>query len=321
MQSAQNRTMGGYFQLQLANGNEYYPDLVRLNTARNAFGYILETRKYTKVYLPFFTCEVMLEPLFRLNIPYQFYRINKQLEPILDFEIGATECLLYNNYFGLKQNAVERLSHTVRNLIVDNAQAFYSEPLTGIDTFYSCRKFFGVPDGAYLQIDTEKYLELESDISVNRFSHLVKSIDQGIEDSYTDFIQNENGLIGNEIKSMSVLTKAILSNIDYSTCKDKRIENFNFLHENLSSVNELEIDFPLAAPAMLYPFLVSKTGIKEKLIDKKIFVPTYWPNIFKWTTNDMLEYQLAKNVIYLPVDHRYNLHQMSYMLNILEELI
>jgi hypothetical protein len=320
-QKSQTKSMGGYFQLHLANGEEYYPDLIKLNTSRNALQYILEVKKYTKVYIPYFTCEVLLEPMVKLNIPYQFYHIDEQLEPIFDFEVGPTECVVYNNYFGLKQDAVKKLSDTVPHLIIDNAQAFFSEPVPKIDTFYSCRKFFGVPDGAYLQINSDERLSPENDTSIHRFSHLITSIDHSVEHGYADFMENELGFIGNEIKSMSSLTQAVLANVDYQACKNKRIENFNFLHEKLSSINELGMELPTSTPAMLYPLLISKADVKAKLIEKKIFVPTYWPNVFRWTTQDTLEYKLAKNVIYLPMDHRYDLKNMAYMLDVLTKII
>lgn len=321
METQTTKIIGGYFQLALERGKEYYPDLIKLNTSRNALEYILIIKGYTKVYIPYFTCEVMLEPIVRLNIPYQFYHINKELDPVLDFEIGPTECLLYTNYFGLKQDTVKLLRENVRNLIVDNAQAFFSRPLQGIDTFYSCRKFFGVPDGAYLQIDTDERLVLEKDNSTGRLAHLTGSIDYGIEHSYTDFLENEAKLKDNNIKSMSSLTQALLSNINYQEAKYKRNENFKFLNDKLFLANELNIDIPEGLPAMAYPMLVSKKGVKAKLIEKKIFVPTFWPNVLKWTTDDMLEHKFVKRMIYLPVDQRYNLDDMAYMVDVLKKII
>lgn len=321
METQMARTIGGYFQLSLGQGREYYPDLIKLNTSRNALEYILLIKGYTKVYLPYFTCEVMLEPLIRLNIEYQFYNINNELEPIFNFEVGATECLLYTNYFGLKQKTVKRLKENIKNLIIDNAQAFFSKPLKGIDTFYSCRKFFGVPDGAYLQIDKDERLLLEIDSSSDRFGHLIGSIDYGIEHNYADFLKNEEKLNHNNIKSMSLLTQALLRNINYNECKNQRIKNFAFLNDKLFLANELTIAFQEDMPAMVYPLLISKEGIKTKLIEEKIFVPTYWPNVFEWATEDTFEYKLAKNTICLPVDQRYNLNDMAYMVDFIKKII
>lgn len=321
MERPATRTIGGYFQLAIAQGKEYYPDLIRLNTSRNALEYILIVKGYTKVYFPYFTCEVLLEPLKRLNIPYQFYQLNKQLEPVLDFEPGPTECLLYTNYFGLKQEALKRLKAVTGNLIIDNAQAFFCRPLTDTATFYSCRKFFGVPDGAYLQLDTDDRLVLEKDYSSDRTGHLLRSIDYGIEQSYADFIANEARLKDNDIKSMSPLTRALLRGINYRECKNRRIENFKFLNDQLLLVNELELILPEAVPAMVYPLLLSKKGLRSKLIERKIFVPAYWPNVLKWTKHKMFEHQLASHMICLPVDQRYNLNDMEYIVNILKKII
>ncbi len=309
-----SNTIGGYFPLHCTGKNDYYPNLIKLNTSRNALGYIIHLKKYTKVYIPYFTCDVMLEPLKRLKIPYQFYKIDAQLEPIIDFEIGKNECLLYNNYFGLKENAAKRLSKLIDNVIIDNAQAFFSKPVVNIDTFYSCRKFFGVPDGAYLQINTNERMELEIDISEGRFSHLIRSIDHGIESSYINFMENEKALTNLGPRTMSKLTHTILCNIDYEFAKQTRIDNFNFLHSKLSAVNEISFEFPDSASPMFYPLLISKPGVKRDLIENKIFTPTYWPNVFNWTTENMLEYKLARDLVPLPIDHRYGLDDMNHML-------
>lgn len=136
--------IGGYFELELRKGEHYHKNALRLNTARNSFEYILRARKYTKVYIPYYTCDVMLEPLKKCNVDYVFYHINEQLEPVETYRLQPTEAFLYTNYYGLKQRCVERLAEQYdKQLIVDHAQAFFAEPLQGIDTFYSARKFFG----------------------------------------------------------------------------------------------------------------------------------------------------------------------------------
>jgi hypothetical protein len=321
MENRAVKPIGGYFQLALVQGKEYYPELIKLNTSRNALEYLLILKDYTRIYFPYYTCEVLLEPLRRLNIPYQFYKINKQLEPVLDFEVGPTECLLYTNYFGLKDAVLKQLQATIGNLIIDNAQAFFSKPIPYSDTFYSCRKFFGVPDGAYLQANTEDRLILEKDYSTERVGHLTKSIDYGIEQGYADFTTNELNLKDNDIKSMSLFTRALLRGINYRECKTRRIENFKFLNEQLMLVNELELILPEGVPAMTYPLLLSKKGVKSKLIEKKIFVPTYWPNVLKWTSQNTFEHKLASNLVCLPIDQRYDLQDMEYMVNVLKKII
>ena len=69
--------IGGYFELELNKGHEYHPQAIRLNSGRNAFEYILRAKKYKKVYMPFYTCEVMFEPLQKLNLNFENYSIDE----------------------------------------------------------------------------------------------------------------------------------------------------------------------------------------------------------------------------------------------------
>lgn len=314
-------SMGGYIELQLHAGKEYYPNLIRLNTGRNALEYILKQKGYTKIYLPFFTCDVLLEPVHKLRIVHQFYSIDENLDPIIDFEIEPHACFLYTNYFGIKQKTIKALSTRITNLVVDNCQGFFSEPLPGIDTFYSCRKFFGVPDGAYLQISKKSHRKLPVDVSFNRFSHLIKSIDLGIEAGYADYKANNHVLEYNKIMSMSHVTRRILSGIDYAECMRIRKRNFNFLHKHLKDQNLFTFDFPDNQSPMVYPFLFDDRQLKLHLIQKKIFVATYWPNVFEWTKAGMYENYLARCVVPLPIDHRYSLPDMFFMLTTLRQFL
>lgn len=143
--------IGGYFELELNNGQEYHQNAISLNTGRNSFEYILRAKQYKKVYLPYYTCDVMVEPIQKIKIDVEFYFIDEFFQPKFDFSrIRDDEVFVYNNYFGICDEQVNKVAAECKNLIIDNSQAFYSLPLPGVDTFYSPRKFFGIPDGAYL---------------------------------------------------------------------------------------------------------------------------------------------------------------------------
>ena len=57
--------IGGYFELELSKGEHYHKGALRLNTARNCLEYIMLARKYAKIYIPYYTCEVMLQPFHK----------------------------------------------------------------------------------------------------------------------------------------------------------------------------------------------------------------------------------------------------------------
>ena len=312
--------IGGYFELELRKGEHYHKDALRLNTARNCFEYILLVRKYRKVYIPYFTCEVMLQPLLKHHIAYEFYSINKDLEPIEAVKLKSDEAFLYTNYFGIKQSCVERLSEIYKSrLIIDNAQAFYSPRIEGIDTFYSPRKFFGVPDGGYLYTDCLLDDDFPQDKSGNRMQHLICRIEDGAEAGYQLFRQNEDKLDASPILKMSELTSRLLENIDYNFVRDKRRENFQYLHEYLGKMNELKFEDLQSEVPMVYPFYQVDNGLLRKhLIQNNIYVATYWPNVIKWCATDSWEINLTQNLCALSIDQRYG---KCDMLTVKEEII
>ncbi len=320
------KPIGGYFELELVKGNEYYPDLIRLNSGRNAFEVILRTRGYKKVLLPYYTCDAMFEPIKRLGVACEFYQINAQLEPVRGFAfLKDHEVAVYNNYFGVKDKFIQQLRHLGKNIIIDNCQAFYSKPTGMFDTFYSPRKFFGVPDGGYLYMSEEDSdrINFEKDHSYDHFAHLIKRVDLSPEDAYDDFLKAEQSLVNRPVKTMSDLTGKILQSVNYQKAFEIRQQNFNYLHQRLKDKNLLEIDsiYDLSGAPMVYPFLSDHSKLREFLISKKVYVATYWPNVLDWVAYDSIEYIFAQNLIPLPVDQRYSLKEMEKIIHLINEVV
>lgn len=313
------RTIGGYFELELTYRNEFHKNAVRLNSGRNAFEYILRSRKYKKIYLPYYTCDVILGPLQKLNIEYHFYAIDSSFKPIFDFNtIEQDSAFVYTNYYGLCDNIVEDISKSCFNLIIDNAQSFFSKPINGIDTFYSPRKFFGVPDGGYLYTDKIIDNTFEIDVSYNRCEHLLGRIDRSAEKFYGIFIHNDESLNMQPIKQMSKLTHRLLSSLDYDYIKTERRNNFLYLHEQLRETNKLNLKIDDNTVPMVYPFLADNgKELKVKLIENKIFVATYWPNVLNWAEKDSFEYNLTGNLLALPIDQRYSKDDMNRIIEVI----
>ena len=312
------RPIGGYFSLELPLREEYHKDALRLNTGRNCLEYILRVRGYKKVYVPYYTCEVVIEPITKLGISYEFYHVDIHLEIRDRFTLKTDEVLLYTNYYGLKQRYVEQLAEKIGSrLIVDNTQAFYAKPLSGIDTFYTCRKFFGVADGAYLYCDAVLDEEIEQDYSYNRMAHLFKRIDLSAEEGYADFRRVDDGLDNQPIRKMSKLTQRMMRSIDYEAVAKRRRENYMILHEALGGENNQELPLEEDAVPMVYPYLTAVKGLREKLIENKVFVARYWPNVLEWTLQNDLEYKLSNQMMPLPIDQRYDEVEINRIIEII----
>jgi len=312
--------IGGYFSLELPLREEYHKDAIRLNTGRNCLEYILRSREYKKVYIPYYTCEAVMEPVNKLGIQYEFYHIDIHFEISDRFTLKDGEGLLYTNYFGLKQRYVEQLAEQLGSrLIVDNTQAFYAKPIQGIDSFYTCRKFFGVADGACLYTDKLLDEEFVQDESYYRMAHLLKRIDLSAEQGFADFRKVDDGLDNQPIRMMSKLTQRIMRSIDYEAAAKKRRENFQILHKALGEENDFDLTLEEGNVPMVYPFLSHIQGLRDRLIKNRIFVARYWPNVLEWTSDNELEHLLANQMLPLPIDQRYGKEEMKYMIETIHE--
>lgn len=316
--------IGGYFELELPDyGCFLHDDGVLLNSGRNALEYVLMSLcDVRNIYVPYYTCDVVMEPIEKMGVPYSFYHINQKLE-IEDLpSLQRGEYLIYTNYFGVKDEYVKILAnHYESHLIVDNAQAWFAEPIEGVNTIYSPRKFVGLPDGgiAYCtkQIDKNSFAQ---DVSFERCSHLLKRIDIGPSDGYADFRANSEQLKGQPIKQMSRLTQRMLSSIDFEVVKGKRKKNFEYLHKGLGENNLFSIpSVDTFACPMVYPYLTDDNSLKQKLIDSKVFVATYWPNVFGKCKPKDWEYVFAERLAFIPIDQRYGVEDMYLIVNIINK--
>lgn len=315
------KEIGGYFELELLQRFEIpqAKEGALVNSARNALELILSHIKDIKTLLiPYFTCEVILEPLEKLGIPYRYYSLNDHLELQDEIILAQGEYLLYTNYFGIKDSYIAQLDHIFgQKLIVDNAQALFADADKGYASFYSPRKFVGVADGGIAVqpscIDVSKYPQ---DTSFNRYSHLLKRIDRGASEAYDDFKTNSKQLAHQPIKRMSKLTESILRSIDYTRVRQIRLDNFYQLHQALACTNLLPIDDfgPFECP-LVYPYFTRDESLRQALIDQKVYVATYWPNVLQWCEEKQLEYQLSKNILAIPLDQRYNARDMEFIIN------
>ena len=313
------KAIGGYFELELRRGTHYHKEAIRLNSGRNCFEYILRARGYRKVYMPYYTCQVMFDTAKKVGVEIDYYTINEQLEPSKLPQLSNGEAFLYTNYYGLKQRYVEKLAKDYgTQLIVDNAQAFYAKPIAGIDTFYSPRKFFGVADGGYLYTTALLQQDFPLAKSMSRMGHLLRRIEEGAEAGYLEFRHNDDSLNELPIQKMSKITEAILSSIDYEAVSLQRRKNYKKMAKHLVDSNSIHLPMGEAAVPMVYPYLTLDETVRTKLINNKVFVATYWPNIGNTVSTGSFEEFLANNLIPFPVDQRYNNAEVKQIIDLIK---
>ena len=315
------KEIGGYFELEDFGGKEYYPNLYKVNLGRTALRWLLEGRGYTKIYLPVFLCESVTEACEQHGIRISRYQLDAELNVLLPRKkLGESECLYLVNYYGqLTDEKILAYQKIFGNIIVDHTHAFFQKPLKGVDTLYSCRKFWGVSDGAYLSTDAELEPEKKPlDHSMGRMEHILGRYEYDAGTFYQKMLDNAANYHEMEIRRMSRLTGNLLRTMDYSGIKARREQNYRLLSQLLPSRNAFTGEVPEGPFA--YPYY-HKNGLELRhwLAGRKIFVPTNWRNILEEFGRDTMEYDWAANVLPLPCDQRYGAEEMQYIADSIRE--
>lgn len=231
--------------------NTFFDNKILLNSARNCLKYILRAYKIPKIHLPYYICPVVRQAIREENVKMEFYHIDKFFMPKKNF--AEDEYILYPNYFGLCDEQSEILSKKNKNLILDNAHAFFA-PQKGLASFSSPRKFFNVNDGGILEINTK--------ISEN----FAQDEDRTLEiKDFESFCKNEFSIDDNPIKFMSEKTKNSLKNINFDEKISKNRKIFSKIDQKLKKTNILKLHLLKNSTPMCYPFLTEDFEEEEKI--------------------------------------------------------
>ena len=312
--------IGGYLEFEAYSGSEFHHDSIALNCGSNCLAYLIEARNIASLHLPLYLCSSVHSLCHKYGVQIQYYQINEDFTPRIEFEIQPNEWFYLVNYYGqLTQEYIADFARKIPNLIVDNVQAFYQSPIDKVDTIYTCRKFFGVSDGAYLYTDSILNRELGIDISFHRMNHVLARFEVAASEHYSEYVKNEKSFANEPIKYMSKLTHNLLRGIDYQSIKEKREENFAYLHEQLKDKNKLQLNVPEGP--FSYPLLIENGAeIRKALQQQKIYIPTLWPNVLEMAPKGSLEYEYAANILPLPCDQRYTLFEIHKMVETIKRI-
>ena len=308
--------IGGYIELGGLVNKPYHKDAIELNFARNALVYLIKSKKIKKIYIPYFLCDSV--NVAKKFCVVEYYKINENLLPDIKATLGKNDYLYIVNYFGLISNdIIKELKKKYERIIVDNVQAFFQRPIEGVDSLYSCRKFFGVPDGAYLYTDSILAECLAEDLSRERYKYIIGRLEEGAQKYFEYYKECEKKISEEPVLKMSRITKNILGAIDYHQVKKKRTENLNTLNSRLRRINKLK--FEEIEGAYTYPLYIENADeTRKKLIKNKIFIPTLWPNVIT-ENKDKTAYEYATKILPLPCDQRYGKEEMIKIIEIIED--
>lgn len=309
---------GGYIELENNHGAMLHEDAIALNCGRGALEYLCEAKKIKKLYLPYFLCSSVPNLCEKIGIIYSYYHIDKEFKPLFQQKLDENEWLYVVNFYGqLDNDYLYELKQTYGRIIVDNAQSYFQPPVEGMDTLYTCRKYFGVADGAFLYTDVRLKRDIPRDESFERMHFLLGRYERSANEFYGEYVANNKLFAAEPVKRMSRLTENLLRGIDYKRVAEQRQENFDFLNAALENINELKLKSVYGA--FMYPLLIKDgAAIRKTLQKEKTYIPTLWPDVMEECGSNSLEYRYAADILPIPVDQRYEIEDMRKILEIMK---
>ncbi len=316
----ENKEIGGYIELDRCELPMLHEEGYALNCGRNCLVYLIRARQIKKILLPKFLCDSIESVCIREQVEVKYYSIGENFLPV-NINQDNDEWVYIVNYYGqIGNKKIKELAHKYKNIIIDHAQAYFQMPVQGIDTLYTCRKFFGVADGAFLFTDVHLEEEIDFDESYNRINFLVGRFERTAPEFYKEYVYNNERFRTEAVKRMSKLTENMLRSINYNIVREKREKNFEYLHKYLHEYNKLKLFIPKGA--FMYPFYISNGMLlRKKLQEKKIYIPILWPNVLQQCRENELEYDMACNILPLPVDQRYDYSEMDIIVSSIKQYL
>ncbi len=274
-----------------------------------------------EVWLPYYLCPTVRDFLQSQGVLVHEYHIDDDYLPLVD-SIADSAGLVWTNWFGAMGSERKRAVAEAfgRQLIIDNCHAFFEEPMLGVHNVYSCRKFLGVPQGAFLVAESfdAGFQEWEPVIDPS-YEYLQIAAKEGSDKAYPLYLAHEEDLTF-QCGKMDPLVQAAIGGIDLEAVKAIRSNNLQVLREQLAQYELSSID-KVAPYPVWFPLYVEDDNLRDRLIESRIFVPRLWKRILSMEDATPRERTLAKYLLPLPIDQRYRAKDMRALAQKVRDLI
>lgn len=326
------REIGGPFAIELpAKSGEFYQEyekrLIRLESGRSCYEYAVLHAKPKALWLPVYNCSsveqrIQSSLLKKYGLKVNFYNIDETFTPLIPTPTSRDEMVCWVNFWGvtpLKRR--QEMAKRFPLLLIDNTQAFYDPPLEGTYTVYSCRKFFGVADGAYLILPEKCTPDEKICIKGNRIgeknAYLLQALESGQNAIYQDFKSCQSTFAECGIMEMSRTSRYILERTDYEDARRRRRMNFQVLQKALGAHNKIAVALEEGQAPFRYPFVCNNEVLRRELVRRHIYVARWWAETIEDSRANAFEKKMAHDLMPIPLDQRYNEDDMRYVLRVI----
>lgn len=318
--------IGSFLELQLPKGREWFKgenDIARLNTGRMGIWHAFRVTGCKRIWIPIYQCDSIRETFVKKGVQMCFYHQDSHFNPT-DIKAADDDAVLLVNYYGIMSSQrMAELAQPYKHPIIDCAQAFFCKPIKNALTVYSCRKFVGVPDGAYVVgKDAHKYVEeYHQCYSSDTAAFLLSRIEYGCEGKgYEARSLNEHRIDAEDCMKMSKLTRKLMDAEDYANNSQKRKDNFAYAHKLFGRINKINPTAYMDEETipMVYPLVVEDDELLPRLQAAKHFQGHWWSYICDEQPADSFEHWISRYVIPITIDQRYGKDELDYLANIIK---
>jgi hypothetical protein len=334
--------VGGFFELGLLDiptlpdsiWNAWTADglsVITAWTARAALGQLIIQKHPRRIWLPGYLCRELASVALKEAVC--FYHLDEMLSPDIRFlrqNVKAGDLVVAIDYFGWLPNRdfVNFASSTDDVIWVeDRAHCLWTEqPPWAPWVLYSPRKLVGVCDGGILISRHDARVE---SLTRSEGSHIClalpeltrfEDIDANNNQSwYTTFRLREAQFSAEPLR-LSRLTAALLQRIPIKPLVEARQRNYNFLAQQLATYRAWEQQTEGFAPFGLAIRVKDAGALVAALADEHLFCARHWADLPTDPAVFPREHAVARSLVTLPCDHRYNATHLTRLVEAIRRL-
>lgn len=347
------REIGSFYPIYPENQESTISDnadaLLRFSLCREALLLIAQqcATAVKRVLLPAYTCQTVIAPFVQEGWQCAFYPLDKNLRIdtaallALAKSFRPTLCVVHP-YFGneLNRNELDALAVLKSldcSLVEDRTQILFSQHYNELFDFFvgSYRKWFPIPDGAFLKLgksacsipttemsENEKFVQLTSaamflrGVFLNSGDENVKTLSRTIENQAAAAIGSTI-----EVHRMSDFSLKRLAMSEVAMMGKRRMDNYHFLYQHLINneiVKPVKEDLSELTTVPLYfpVYAKDRASLQTKLCARRIYAPILWPvQTSDILINDTIR-EIFGTILMIPCDQRYTDEDMQFIVDV-----
>ena len=286
------------------------------------------------VYVPAYNCSSIIQVIKSLNISYRFYAIDKNFKPLI--KPKENSAIIINHYFGWKnQFKKENNIHIIEDATHVYLNKDYNILKSKNYIFISLRKHTPLAFGGWSNIRSKNMKETkEISILAEEFiSFRKKKFIQILNKSYykneiyfldkLEYYEKKISKIYDNERIPEIIKEHLIK-YDWNKISERRRKNWNYL-DNLigKKVNKVFSRLERCTVPLGYVIRSEKRNLlRNNLLKERIFTSIHWKlNKELNEKNFLFETTLSKEILTIPIDHRYNFYDMKVIANKISKYI